>query len=271
MKRHLIGTASVAVLAACAGGRTASEPIYEIRATEAPIRYGLEATQQSVIELPNGGEQEIGSTTNATMAVSYGQPGEAGIPFVLTFEELQMGGAAGGADLSSVIGQPIRGTIALDGGISVEEAPEIDAPGVEAEGLVEVISPLIVPLPPDGDPDTESWPLERSRPVSGGMSGESSFTGMVRFTPANDWEGTPARVILSEGELRQRASGMPPGAPSEVDLDLEGESATTYAWDPARGIVLQVDQRVTLEGTVSTQGMALPMTTEVNQTIRLLP
>jgi len=129
----------------------------------------------------------------------------------------------------------------------------------------------MIPLPPDGDPAAESWPLERSRSVGGGMSGTSSFAGTVRFAPETEWRGQAARILVAAGDLRQRASGQPPGAPSEVDVDLEGESTTTYAWDPLRGVVLHVNQAADLEGSVSLQGMALPMTTKADQTFELLP
>lgn len=265
--------AAVCVFAACAGGRTASEPIYELRATEQPLRYDLAASQTTVIELPTGGEQEIATTTEAVLALSYGAPVEAGLPFELVFEEIDvsMQGVPGDVDLSGVIGQPIRGTVGSDGAITVDEAPEVDVPGFDGAGLAETISPLMIPLPPEGDPSAESWPLERTRAAGGGMAGESAFEGTVRFAPETEWQGQPARILVSEGDLRQRATGQPAGAPGEVDIDLRGESTTTYAWDPARGVVLHVDQEAELEGTVSMQNMGLPMTTTITQTFELLP
>jgi len=270
--RPLLTAVAVSVLAACAG-RPAPEPIYELRATEQPLRYDLASSQTTVIELPTGGEQEIVTSTDAVLTLSYGAPAEAGLPFVLTFEELDvsMQGMPGGADLSGVIGEPIRGTVGSDGAITVEEAPEVDVPGFDGGGLADMISPLMIPLPPDADPSAESWPLQRSRDVGGGMTGESSFDGTVRFAPETAWQGQPARILVSEGDLRQRASGQPPGAPGEVDIDLRGESTTTYAWDPVRGVVLHVDQEAELEGTLSMQNMGFPMATTASQTFELLP
>lgn len=272
MTRHLLTAAAVSVLAACAG-RAAPEPIYELRATEQPLRYGLTSSQTTVIELPTGGEQEIATTADAVLTLSYRAPTDAGLPFVLSFEELDvsMQGMPADVDLSDAIGEPIRGTVGSDGDITVDEAPDLDVPGFDADGLAEMISPLMIPLPPDGDPAAESWPLERSRGVGGGMTGESTFDGTVRFTPETDWRGQPARILVAEGDLRQRASGQPAGAPGEVDVDLRGESTTTYAWDPARGVVLHVDREAELEGTVSVQNMGLPMTTTASQTFELLP
>jgi len=269
--KHAIAVTVVVTLAACGGARSASEPIYELRATETPLRYGLEATQKTVIELPTGDEQEIETSMDAVLTLSYGEAAPEGLPFELTFDELDatMQGAPG-ADLSAVVGAPIRGIVGSDGNITVEEAPEIEVPGFEAAGLAELIGPLMIPLPPEGDAAAESWPLVRSRAVGGGMSGTSSFEGTVRFTPETEWRGEPARILVSRGDLRQRATGQPAGAPGEVDVDLMGESTTTYAWDPVGGAVLHVNQTAELEGSVSMQGMALPMTTTAEQTFELL-
>lgn len=271
MRRLAIAAGAVATLAACAGGRAAPEPTYELRATESPLRYGVESEQLTVIELPTGGEQEVATSTTATVSISYGTRTEAGLPFTLTFDSLDVQGPGGAADLSSMIGVPIRGTVGDAGLVEVQEAPEIEGAPIDAASMAEqLLTPLIPPLPPAGDTTAESWPLEQSRPAGGGMTGEASFAGTVRFAPERQWEGTPARILISSGDVRQRASGSPPGAPGEVDVDLVGESTTTYVWDPLRAAVLHVDQDVELEGTVSTQGMALPMTTEAEQTFTLL-
>ena len=73
------------------------------------------------------------------------------------------------------------------------------------------------------------------------------------------WNDIPVPMIVASGEIRQRASGTPAGAPGEVDFDTEGESESTYAWDPARGIVMHVVVETDMEGSVSVQGMVLPI------------
>lgn len=130
MNRLVVVTGLVGALAACAGGRAAPEPVYELRATAEPLRYDLEATQVTEIELPTGGEQEIETATNAVLSLSYGTATAEGLPFVLTFEELEMTmqGAPGGVDLSPAVGEPIRGTVGSSGEISVEEAPRSTRP-----------------------------------------------------------------------------------------------------------------------------------------------
>lgn len=271
MTRLAIVAGAVATLAACAGGRAAREPIYELRATETPLRYDLESEQSTVIEIPTGGEQVIETATTATVSVAYGTRTEAGLPFTLTFDSLDVRGPGGAADLSSVVGAPIRGMVGDAGVVDVDEAPDVEGLPVDVASLAEqLLTPLIPPLPPAGDTTAESWPLQQSRPAGGGLTGEANFDGTVRFAPERQWQGAPARILVSSGDVRQRASGTPPGAPGEVDVDLVGESTTTYVWDPLRAVVLHVDQDVTLEGTVSTQGMALPMTTEAQQRFTLL-
>lgn len=102
------------------------------------------------------------------------------------------------------------------------------------------------------------------------MTGVTSFDGSVRVASDTVWNGIPARIIVSSGDIRTRASGTPPGAPGEVDVDTEGESESTYVWDPARGIVLQVNTTTEMDGSVSTQGMVLPLTIETTATYALV-
>lgn len=271
MRRLSIVAGALVTLAACAGGRAAQEPVYELRATETPLRYGVESEQLTLIELPTGGEQQVETSTAGLVTIAYGARTEEGLPFTLTFDSLDVQGPGGVADLSAVIGVPIRGTVGEGGVVDVHEAPEIEGVQPDAASLAEqLLTPLIPPLPPAGDTTAESWPLQQSRASAGGMSGEVSFDGTVRFAPEREWEGMPARILVSSGEVRQEVSGTPPGAPGKVDVDVAGESTTTYAWDPLRGAVLHVDQEVELEGTVSVQGMVLPMTVEAEQTFSLL-
>lgn len=266
-----LAVVAVAASAACSGGRGGQGPIYDLRATEVPLRYSMESSSLTVVELPTGGEQRVETSTTGTLSVEYGQPTDAGLPFTLIIEELDVTAATGAPDLSALIGTPIRGVAQRDGNVEVTEAPDVNVPGFDSAGLGQLISPLIVPLPPDGDPTAESWPLQVTRSTGDIMQGEASFDGTVRFTPAERWNGTPARIIVSEGDVDQRASGQPPGSPGEVDLEGQGESTTTYVWDPAEGAVLHVDRTAEIEGTVSTQGMALPLTVTTTETYTKLP
>lgn len=264
--------AAVLALTACAGGQTADAPIYELRATETPLRYQFDGSQSTVIEIPSGGEQTIETKTTATITVAYGLRTEAGLPFDLTFEAIDVTGPGGAADLSSLVGAPIRGVIDENGEVTVDEAPSMDIPGADPASLAgQTLALLMIPLPPDGDPSAESWPLERTRSPGGGMTGTTTFTGSASFAADSAWQGSEARMIVSRGDLRQRANGTPAGAPGEVDVDFAGESTTRYVWDPRRGVVLHVEQDLELEGTITMQTMSLPTTMTGTQTVDLLP
>ena len=226
----------------------------------------------TVIELPGGGEQNIETSTTATIGLSYGERTQAGQPFELTYEQLEVTAAGNSPDLSALIGKPITGTIDENGEVAIQDAPEIDLPGADPASLAsQTLGLLMIPLPPGGDPEAESWPLERTRSPGGGMTGTTTFTGTAHFTSETEWQGQPARTIVSEGNLAQRGTGTPPGAPSEIDTDFEGESTTTYVWDPARGVVLHAEQRLDMDGTISMQEMALPTTITATYALDLLP
>lgn len=272
MNRTSFAAVAVAALAACAGGQTAEAPIYELRATAAPLRYQFDGSQSTVIEIPSGGEQKVETQTAATIAVSYGTRTEAGLPFDLTFEALDVTGAGAAPDLSALVGAPIRGVIDDDGEVTIEEAPEVDIPGADPASLAgQTLALLMVPLPPDGDPSAASWPLERTRSPGGGMTGTTTFSGSASFAADSAAQGGEVRTIVSRGDLRQRATGTPAGAPSEVDVDFEGESTTRYVWDPRRGVVLHVEQELKTEGTITMQTMSFPTTATGTQTVDLLP
>ncbi|TFG66312.1 MAG: hypothetical protein E4H28_02345 [Gemmatimonadales bacterium] len=246
-----------ALLAGCGGMRQASSPIYDLRATQAPLEYTAEIENLTTVVTP-GGDQEIASTMSLALTLTYGSRTAKGLPVEVVFNEFATEGQ--GPDLSGMLGQPFRGIVSNEGDIELTEFPELDIPGFDGSAMVQVIHPLIIPLPPGGQLTDDPWPLERSREPGGGMTGVASFDGFVRLAADTVWSGIPARMIISSGEIRQRASGSPPGAPGEVDVDTEGSAESTYAWDPARGIVLHVTVTTEMDGSVSTQGMVLPLT-----------
>ena len=254
-------------LAGCGGMRKASEPIYDLRATPAPLEYTAEVDNHTTIETP-GGEQEINARMSIALTLTYGSRTADGLPFEVVFSEFSTEGP--GPDLSGMLGQPFQGTVKDDGEVELTESPELDIPGFDGSAIVQVINPLMIPLPPNGLETEDSWPLQRTQEPGGGMTGFASFDGSVRMAADTVWNGIPARIIVSSGDIRQRASGTPPGAPGEVDVDTEGESESTYAWDPARGLVLSVVITTEMDGSVSTQGMVLPLTIETTATYTLV-
>lgn len=259
--------ATTAFLAGCGGARQASAPIYELRATPAPLEYAAVIENLTTIETP-GGEQEINFTTTVALTLTYGMRTADGLPFEVVFGEFATEGP--GLDLSAILGQPFRGIVDDDGELELTELPELDIPGFDGATIVQVISPLMIPLPPGGRPIDQAWPLQVTRDAGGGMTGTASFDGSVEFAADTVWNGIPARIIVSSGDVRQRASGTPPGAPGEVDLDTEGEAESTYAWDPARGIVLHVTVKTEMDGIFSMQGLIMPLTVETTATYELV-
>lgn len=254
-------------LAGCGGARQASAPIYDLRATPAPLEYAAVVENLTTIETP-GGEQEIRSTMTIALTLTYGSRTADGLPFEVVFAEFATEGP--GPDLSAMLGQPFRGMVGDEGEVELTESPELDIPGFDGAAMIQMINPLIIPLPPDGVPIEDAWPLQVTRDPGGGMTGFASFDGSVRFAADTVWNGIPARIIVSSGDLLQRASGTPPGAPGEVDVDTEGEAESTYAWDPARGVVLHVKVETEMDGSVSTQGMVFPLTVETTATYDLV-
>lgn len=268
MNHRFVLILAASVLAGCGGARQAAAPIYDLRATAAPLEYAGEVYSLTVVETP-GGEQEIESTTAVAMTVAYGARAAEGLPIEVVFSEFSSD-AAGAPDLSAMLGLPFRGVVGEDGDVQLTESPELDAPGFDPASMLQVINPVVIPLPPSGHPSDEAWPIEISRDPGGGLSGVSTFEGSARFAADTMWNGIPSKWVVSSGELSTRASGAPAGAPGEVDLDTEGNSESMYAWDAARGLVLHVTVEVAMDGSVSTQGMVLPLTIESTATYDLV-
>ncbi|MGI9038168.1 MAG: hypothetical protein ACR2GQ_04810 [Gemmatimonadota bacterium] len=260
------------LLLACGGGTPAPEPIYVLGGGAGPLRYVMESENSTLITIPGGGEQKVESTSAATFTLEYGQPSPTGVPFTVVFESFELTGG-GPVDPGAFLNQPIRGVVDSAGSVHVTEAPEFEAPvpGLSGEALGQMIGPLAVPLPPGGAPTEEAWPVTRTTRAGGGLEGESTFEGTASFVPGTEWEGRPARTIVAEGAVSQSASGTPPGAPGEVEVNSSGTARTTYAWDPARGVVLHVSQETAAEGdlAVVAQGMVFPVTSASSSTFTL--
>ena len=158
-----------------------------------------------------------------------------------------------------------------DGGeVEITELPDLEIPGFDASTVEQIINPLAVTMPPGGMRQEEAWPLDQSSDPPGGLDGVATFEGSARIAGDSVWNGTPVVMIIASGKIRQRASGTPAGAPGEVDFDTEGESETTYAWDPARGVVMNVEVTTEMDGSVSVQGMVLPLQINATATYQLI-
>ena len=260
MKHSILWILAIVFAAACGGARQATAPIYELRAIDGPLTYSASVENLTVIETP-GGEQEIDATVNAVLRITYMSATDEGLPFEFTFDELAAQGAAA-VDMSSAVGETFGGVVREGGEVAITELPELDIPGFSAATVEQLVNPLAVPLPPGGMRQEEAWTLSRSSEPPGGLEGIATFEGSARIAGDSTWNEIPVAIIVASGEVRQRASGTPAGAPGEVDFDTEGESETTYMWDPARGIVVQVAVDTEMDGSVSVQGMVFPLRVE---------
>lgn len=268
MNHRFVWILAASVLAGCGAARQTAAPIYDLRATPAPLEYTGEVHSLTVVETP-GGEQEIEATTTIALTVAYGLRTDEGLPIEVVFSEFATE-TAGAPDLSGMLGLPFRGLVGESGEVELTESPELDVPGFDPASMLQVINPLVIPLPPSGHPAGEAWPLQTSRDPGGGLSGVSTFDGSASFAADTVWNGIPSKWVVSSGDVSTRASGAPAGAPGEVDLDTEGSAESAYAWDPARGVVLHATLVVEMDGSVSTQGMVLPLTIESTATYDLV-
>lgn len=265
--RRLLATAFSIVLAACA-----SSPIYEYLPTESPLRYEFTGSVSNEIETP-GGTQTSGGESEAVIAVSIGARTDSGTAFSVVFESFHASASsdAGSGELKveGVEGETFRAVLRGAGAVDILEAPEIEAEGIGTDDLAGIVIGLLMPLPPGGTITSESWPHKIEAPVGSGLEGSSVYDGAARLTGDTTWSGIPAQVIVSEGKWVLTAAGTPPGSPTEIELEMEGSSFTTYFWDPKRGVMLAAEAASKGSGTVSAMGFEMPITNTASSTIAL--
>ena len=247
------------VLAGCAGG---GAPIYVLHETEQPLRYRMSEEGSQSVETPNG-PAGGGFETEAEMLLSIGSSVDGGRAFEVTFDEFRatLDGPMGArqVDGSSLTGRAFRGIVSPTGGIRMTERPEVTAGSYDQNNLVGMFPAILTPLPPAGAEIDEGWPHAWMLATGGGLEGESSYAGTARFAGDTTWNGIASRVIVSRGTIRIEGSGVPEGSPGEVDLNADGESITTYVWDPSTGVLLGMRSETSADGAVSTMGFDLPL------------
>ena len=268
MKHHAALILAAAFLAGCGGTRQAAAPIYDLRATPAPLTYSAVIDHLTIIETPGGVEHH--RTTSLVLSLAYGSATAEGLPFEVVFSEAPAEDGPVVFDLSTMIGVPFRGVVLTGGDLELTDVPELDIPGYDASTIEELISPLVIPLPPEGHALAEPWPLERSSDPAGGLTGVVTFDGSARIAADSVWNEIPSAVVIVSGEVKVRALGTPVGAPGELEQNMEGDSESTYAWDPTRGIVLGVDVTTEMDGSLEFQGMIFPISTESTATYSLV-
>lgn len=261
-----IGAVPVIAVAAFAAGACASSgggPVYELRPTEAPLTYVLSSEGGNEIETP-GGVQESTFSGESVMILEIGDATDAGRTFTATIQSMsyETGGDFGGAsdDLTDELGgKPFHGIIAADGDVTFTDSPDFQKDRMSTRDLESIVAGVLFPLPPGGDPSVGSWPHRVTLAPGRGLEGESVYEGTVTMVGDTVWNGIPASVMASEGIVMIAATGMPEGAPAEIELATEIQARTVYIWDSARGVLLEVRAVGEGGGDVSTMGFNMPM------------
>ncbi len=265
--------ASALIFGACAS--SGGGPIYELRPTDAPLTYRLSSEGSNDVETPSGSQ---GSTysADAVLTLQVGQAVQVGRTFTATIEaySFETAGDFGGMSddiTGDVAGKPFQGVIGADGDVTFTSVPEFAKGRMTTRDLERVLSGLVFPLPPGGDPAVGSWPHRVTLPPGGGMEGNSVYEGTASMAGDTLWNGITAAVIVSEGVANVEGRGQPEGAPAEIELATELAARTVYIWDPARGVLLEVRASASGGGDVTTMGFSMPMTVGAESIMTLQP
>ena len=255
-------TAALLVAGGCAS--SGGGPIYELRPTTTPLTYIVTSEGGNEIETP-GGVQGSTYSTEAVLTLEIGEATDAGRAFVATIESmsLETGGDFGASSqdfTDDIGGKPFRGVIAPDGGVTFTESPEFKRGAMSEADLERVVSGVLFPLPPGGDPAAGPWPHRVTLAPGGGLDGQSVYEGTVTLVGDTTWNGIAASVMASEGLVTMEGTGMPEGAPAEIELATEVEARMIYVWDQTRGVLLEVRASGEGAGDISTMGFSMPMT-----------
>ncbi len=172
-------------------------------------------------------------------------------------------------DGGDLVGKEFRGTIAPSGLITVSERPETSGALADVMDPTSVFANLLAPLPPEER--AESWPVSSSISSYAALNTTTDFDGVARFAGDTVWNGLAARIILAEGTVRLEGTGLPQGAPAEIQMSLSGQSTARYLWDPQRGVMVASELRNSLDGMISIEsmGMSFPATVTNRQTVEL--
>ncbi len=258
---------------ACASSGIA--PVYELRPTDDPLTYVLSSEGGNEIETP-AGVQSTGYSSEAVVTIEIGEVVEGGRSFSALIESFSVESAGDFGSTSNdltaeVAGKSFDGILAPDGDVTFTAAPEFTKGTVSTSDLEHVVSALLFPLPPDGDPTAGPWPHRLNLSLGGALDGTSVYEGTVRMAGDTLWNGIPAAVLVSEGLATLTGSGQPQGAPAEVDMTNELETRTIYVWDPARGVLLAIQAAGSGAGEISTMGFSMPMRMSSEVIVTLQP
>ncbi len=269
MHKFLISVTAALLSGACAGG--SAGPVFEYGPTDAPLRYQISGSTESAIETPMGPQNQSG-TIEATVTVDIGGAVDGGRNVTVVFEALETSGTGigqvAGGDL---IGKPFVGVLAANGEMSFTGVPEVPSALARYFDPAPFLAQLLMPLPPEGGTDLESWPVHQESTESTEMTIFSTLDGTARVVGDTVWNGIPAKIVLVEGEFQMEGSGTPTGSPAELDLVASGPATSRFIWDAVRGVMLASNTDGGGEGVVSLPSMdlSMPMTINSKQTTEL--
>ncbi len=250
MVRRFLSAISSLFLLACA---SAGGPVFEFAPSDTPLRYDANTFNRLQVETPDG-NMISNDTVRTTVAVDIGAPNEGGRSVSTEFEavHVKVTGNMANQQLEGreLVGKPFRGTLRPNGTIEVSEAPDLSGQLSQIFDPAALFAELLAPLPPNADADAESWPVNTVVTSKAGWTVTAKFDGTARFAGDTTWNGQAARLIVSEGTFALEGRGMPAGAPSEVEMSMNGTSTRRYVWDASRGIMLASRNETDAEGVV---------------------
>ncbi|UCD25773.1 MAG: hypothetical protein JSW51_07640 [Gemmatimonadota bacterium] len=269
MRNLFVSLSAATIATACAGG--SAGPVFEYGPSEAPLRYEISGSTESVIETPMGSQNQ-GGTVSATVTVEIGAQAAGGRNVIVVYEALESSGAGiGRLEGGDLIGQPFVGVVDNSGKMTFTEVPPTPTRLGNYFDPGAFLSQLLMPLPPAGGGEVGSWPVHQEVTERTEMTVTSMFDGTARVVGDTVWNGITAKVIVLEGEFQMEGSGAPTGSPAELDIIASGPGTTTYIWDAATGVMLASSAEGEGTGTVDipSMDMSLPLTMSSKQTIEL--
>lgn len=261
MRRLLVPSVAVTLAAACAGGTAG--PMFEYGPGGGPLRYVVTSETKTAIQTPMG-PQNVDGSTNATVTVEIGAQTQGGRRVSVVLEAFETRGTGvGRLEGGALIGQTFGGILAQDGSMEFTETPPTPANLRDYVDPSAFLSDLLMPLPPSGASDLESWPVQQQTVERTQMTTTSSFEGTARVVGDTVWNGQPAKIVRVEGQFSIEGTGTPAGSPAELQMSVSGPGTMTYLWDATRGVMLTATSRGDGDGTVALVGMDMTMTMSV--------
>ena len=264
MRQQLTYFLLASAAAACAA--TAAASAFEFRPSTGPLRYSRSSVETNVIETPMG-SQEGTSGSVATMVLEIGEQTADGLQVSAVFESLEVDAAEEGQfEGGDLLGQRFSGLLASDGMIVITDGPETPSPLNTVFDPKGSLADFMPPLPPEADPEVQSWPVRRQWVSETAFTIHLATQGTAQVVGDTTWNGLNAQVFVVEGKTEISGSGSPPGGPGEIEFAGTGSYTSRYVWDPERGVMLGSVTEATVAGELSIT--AMDMVAPFEMTIR---